>query len=108
MVYHASKYCNYTLKNVSDEIKDDKDFILSLIKVNPFVIKYISDRLKKDKTVILLAARKNIFTYKYSKVSLYNSRRFRAIQIAQEDFEKKLFHPDLFEISEKLYDYKFI
>ena len=41
-----------TFKYASDELKNDKDFVLQVLKISPYSFQYVSDKLKEDKAVI--------------------------------------------------------
>ena len=48
-----------TLEHLSEELKANKDFILSLVSLNGFVLKDLSDEFKNDKEVVLSAVKQN-------------------------------------------------
>lgn len=47
------------LKNVSKSIRDDKDFMTTLVSLNPQALYYCSHKLKKNWELVLLACQKD-------------------------------------------------
>lgn len=48
-----------TLKSANKKLRDDKDFILSVLTSDPFCLEYVSSRLKDDLEVVLASCKKN-------------------------------------------------
>ena len=50
----------YAFAQLSDELKDNKDFVLEVIKNNKYSIIYVSQRLLNDKDVVIAAGSKGL------------------------------------------------
>lgn len=48
-----------TLRNVSKKLRDDKDFMTTLVSLNPEALYYCSHKLKDDWELVLLACQKD-------------------------------------------------
>ena len=81
------------LKNSPFEIKNDKIFIMKLIKIHENCIKHISDNLKNDREVISLAISKNFELFKFASNELQNDPyiiiKLLENIISQIDYENK-------------------
>lgn len=79
-----------TLKFCCDELKDDKDFVMKAIKMNPCTLEFASDRLKKDKEVALTAVRGNYDALAYVDKNLSNDKSISCFYAIREDLLEKL------------------
>jgi hypothetical protein len=79
---------NYlALKYISEELKNDKDFILQVIKNNIYGLKFVSDKLKNDKDFIIdcIINNKKTINFNYKMNNLY-----LLIHNLQHNFDTKL------------------
>ncbi|MCH2025529.1 MAG: DUF4116 domain-containing protein [Verrucomicrobiales bacterium] len=59
-----------TLEHVSEELKANKDFMISLVSQNSFVLKDVSDALQNDKDVVIAAIKNNGAVLEYASDEL--------------------------------------
>ena len=60
------------LKYASDDLKNDKEFILTCIKVNAKTLEYTSDDLKNDIEIVLYAVLQDKLALKFASIELKN------------------------------------
>lgn len=59
-----------TLEHVSEELKANKDFMISLVSQNGFVLKDVSEALQNDKDVVIAAIKNNGAVLKHASDAL--------------------------------------
>ncbi len=64
------------LKEASDDIKADRQFILKAIQKSSFALEHASDKLKADKEVVLAAVQKNGYALEYALDELKADKEF--------------------------------
>lgn len=62
------------IDNENHAVFEDKEYVKKLIEVQPFSIKYVSDRLKDDKELALIAVKLKGITLKYVSDRLRNDK----------------------------------
>lgn len=75
-VLKAIRRNEYALRYASERLRDNKDFILEAVKQSGFNLKYASERLKHDKEIILTAVKKNSYALEYAPKRLRDDREF--------------------------------
>lgn len=75
---------NKEFRNLSDEQKNNKDFILQAIEEELFILEQASDRLKNDKNFMLQAIKKDYLAIKYASEKLKNDKMF-IVQAVEKD-----------------------
>ena len=84
----------YVLKNILDfvstELKDDKEFIMSIIKNNGYILKYISERLQDDKEIVMASIKSNGGPLKYASERLQEDEEIKRIITEQNVFKDEL------------------
>lgn len=69
-------YSPIVVKYFSDELKNDKEFALQILKINGYGIQYLSDELKNDSQVALVAFHKDNYSLSYVSNELKNTYEF--------------------------------
>jgi hypothetical protein len=72
----AIKKHEYLLIHASEELKNDKDFILTCINNHDNILKYASNELKNDKCIIFCAVCNQLDSLEYASYELKNDRDF--------------------------------
>ena len=73
-VLKAIRRNGYALQYASDGLKGDKEFILKVMQINGLTLKYASERLNDDRDVVLEAVKNNGKSLAYSSVRLRDDR----------------------------------
>jgi hypothetical protein len=68
------------LSLASDEIKNNKDLVLTALKTDPYCYMYVGERIKYDRDVILAAIRSNADAFSDAPENIQNDHKF--IQMA--------------------------
>ena len=75
LIFLAVKQGGFSLKFASNELKNDKIFILEIFeKYNINFIEYISDNLKNDKDIVLLSVKHNGYNLIFASINLKNNK----------------------------------
>ncbi len=75
-VLEAVKSNGYALEYASDNLKNDKDFVLEVVKQDVRALEYVPDNLKNDKEFVLEAVKSNGNALKYASDNLRNDKEF--------------------------------
>ena len=65
-----------------DKIKNDKDIILSLIKINGSQLEYVLPKFKKDKDIVYAAIKNSPDAYLHSDKSFYKDKNFILLSLS--------------------------
>ena len=65
---------NWFFPLIDDKLKNDREFVLEVIKGNADMFRYISDDLKNDREFVLEAVKINPLVFKYLSNDLKNDR----------------------------------
>jgi hypothetical protein len=80
IVFAASTSSNSIMYNgikyASKELRNDKNFIITILQVNGLLLEKLSDEFKNDEDVVLAAVRNNYFTLEYASYNIRNNREF--------------------------------
>jgi len=85
----------------SDEIKDDEDIILPLMKINGRQLGYASSRLRKNKNIVYTAIKNHQDAYSYPDESFYKDKEFILLSL---NHKQQLY--DIDDYSDFLEDYE--
>ncbi len=77
-------YKGWALKKASDEIKNDKLFIIEILAKNPLALEFVSKELQNDKKVVLEAIKAHPDAFQFASEELKNDKEFvlEAIEIS--------------------------
>jgi len=64
------------LSNLDKSLKDDKEFILDLVRKKGWALQYASERLKSDKEVVLEAVNRTKWSIKFANKKLKKDKVF--------------------------------
>lgn len=78
--YLGVKTEDYAIRFVSDELKNDRTFILEAVKLYPYVLRYVGMRFRRDIEILTAAVRKNPGVLDFVELKL---RKRREIELAQ-------------------------
>lgn len=70
------KFCKINLNNLvlaSNEIKDNEQFILELIKIDSMCLQYTTDRIRDLKEIVLIAVNENALAVQFASLNLKNN-----------------------------------
>lgn len=100
-----SKDMNY-IYDASDDIKDDRDLIIDLIKNTAYVgisLKYLSNRLREDEEIVKSLIRRNSYNYKYACEKHHNDKKITKM-IAYNKHLYKYIGNDLLEDEDFMFE----
>ncbi|MGL4540167.1 MAG: DUF4116 domain-containing protein, partial [Candidatus Rhabdochlamydia sp.] len=83
------------LKYASEALKEDRDFMLAALKQNGCALYYASESLRKDKEIVSVAIKQNGNALKYASEALKKDRTFILFAIEQDNDELEYASKDL-------------
>jgi hypothetical protein len=80
VVFTSSTSSNSTMHNglkyASPELRNNKNFIITILQVNGLLLEKVSEEFQNDKDVVLAAIKNNYFAFNYASYDLRNDRDF--------------------------------
>jgi hypothetical protein len=73
--HRQTEYLHEVFKNASEQLKNIRELVLSLVKLNGRTLKYASNILKNDKEIVWEALKNDLNAFKYISDDLKNDRK---------------------------------
>jgi hypothetical protein len=73
--HRQTEYLHEVFKNASEQLKNNRELVLSLVKLNGRTLKYASNILKNDKEIVWEALKNDLNAFKYISDDLKNDRK---------------------------------
>ena len=74
LLYYSKIYNSIPLRYISNSLKNDKQFILEIIKYNGLILESVSEEFKKDKNIVLAAVKNDGYALYYVSECLQNDK----------------------------------
>jgi tetratricopeptide (TPR) repeat protein len=71
-----------------DSIKNDREFVMKILKVNGNVLDYVDESFRSDREVALIALKSCPYAYTWVSEELKNDREFVMLALEHEDYTK--------------------
>jgi CxxC motif-containing protein len=68
--YHKTQKVYQSLQFASNEIKNNKEFMMEAVKIKPATLQYASEEMKNDKEIVLEAVKMSPYTLKFASEEL--------------------------------------
>lgn len=81
--HSQSEYLHDVFKNASEQLKNNRELVLSLVKLNGRTLKYASNILKNDKEIVWKALKNDLNAFKYISDDLKNDKKIVLFVIKQ-------------------------
>lgn len=82
--YNQMNYLDEVFKNASETLKNNRELVLSLVKLNGKTLKYASDTLKNDKEIVWDTLKNDLSAFEYISEDLKKDRKIVLFSVKRE------------------------
>lgn len=83
-LYIIERYNNTEFCNVSDRLKNDKNFVLKVMQINGLLLKDLTDKFKDDEEIVFTAVKDNRLAFEYASERLRNNRELALLAVKKD------------------------